>query len=76
MSPLTPAPGTTEVVADPKRPWKAVTSGVVYAGGWLTVVLADGVISQQEWIGGVVGLVVSLGAVFSVTNPKVAKKVR
>jgi hypothetical protein len=57
--------------ADPKRPWKAIVAGVVFAGGWATTALADNHVSTQEGIAGAVGLVLALAAVYGVRNPRV-----
>jgi hypothetical protein len=56
---------------DPKRPWKAIVAGVVYAGGWVTTALEDGHVTVQEGSAGVVGLVLALGLVYGITNPQV-----
>lgn len=69
------------VVADPRRPWKAIAAAVVSVvtagGAVLTTALADGAISSQEWVALVVAVVgvpaLTGGATFAVENPAVVE---
>lgn len=59
------------VKPDPKKPVKAVAAGVVFIGGWAATALADGTVSTQEGFALVIGLALSVGAVFGLKNPQV-----
>jgi hypothetical protein len=56
---------------DPTKPVKAIAAGVVFVAGWATTALADGIVTGQEWSAGIVGLIVSVGAVYGLKNPQV-----
>jgi hypothetical protein len=58
-------------VPDPKKPVKAVVAAIGLAATWVTASLADGDISTQEWWAGVIGLIVTVGAVYGFKNPQI-----
>lgn len=59
------------IKADPKKPVKAVAAAVGVVTTWLVASLADGVITGQEWGAGILGLIVTVGAVYGLKNPQV-----
>lgn len=71
----------TTVVADPRRPWKAVTAGVVAFAGLLWANLAGhqdtlGNLTVNEWVTIAVPTLLTFAATYQVPNPKVTRRVR
>lgn len=71
----TPA-GVPEVVADPKKPWKALAGFVLT---FLALVLqaingGDDKFTVNEWLVIIIGSIVAAGGVYLVPNPKVLKR--
>lgn len=71
----TPLPETVPIVADPKRPWKAIAGAVVAFLGllWANLQAADSLNSVMDWLSVIVPTILTFAAVFGVTNPKVAR---
>lgn len=76
----TPAPEATSgyIVADPKRPYKAIAAFVITVLGLLWANLAGrdslGDMTLMEWLTIIVPTILTTGAVYGVSNPITFKK--
>lgn len=65
-----------EVVADPKRPYKAIAGAIVTFLGllWANIQASPHPLnSVNDWLSVLIPTAVAFGAVYKVTNPKVVK---
>lgn len=67
-----------QVVADPKRPYKAIAGAVVTFIGLLWAALEGqqdnlGNMTVQEWISVLVPVVLTFAAVYGIPNPKIVQ---
>lgn len=71
----TPAatPATGQIVADPKRPYKAIAAFVITVLGLLWANLAGrdtlGDMTAMEWLSIIVPTILTTGAVYGIQNP-------
>lgn len=77
MADPNPVPGT-RVVADPKRPWKAIAGAVVAFIGLLWAALEGhrndlGNMTLEEWLSVLVPTFLAFAAIYIVPNPKVVQ---